>query len=1148
MRVIQGFPTTGLQRVAGLALLSLLAVLWLAVAWEHQGGERRALDEVRRETATLALLFASETDNTFRNADQALLALRRTWVNSPADVASVAKEYEAFLEGAILQIGIIGADGNVVYTTLGTPKRPTYVGEREHFKVHQGGLQDTLFVSRPQKGVVSGQWSIHLSRPVFRNAKWVGVVVVSVDPNHFVKFYQNANMGKDGSAHMVRDSGEIMACATDQDAYVGKVINASRYAPPGAPLKGSFRGKAQTDGIERLSSYHRLPQYGLTVVVGPGLEERLAPLRSHQRQMMVAAGLVTVLVLLVAWLLMRASVRKEAARREQVAAAAILRASEARFHAMFDHAVVGIAQVEPATGRFLKVNQVFAQFTGHSPLELETMTFSLITHPGEAAAGAEGLQQLANGSIDHVTLEKRCTHKLGHAVWGALSVSAVFDAQGKHDYFIAVVNDITARKQAEDALQITLLELQASHDHLVKLSHNVPGVIYQYQLFPDGSACFPFASEGIWDVYEVTSEQACENADAVMARLHPDDSEAVTAAIHESTRSLQVWQSEFRVILPRQGLRWLAGMAQPERLADGSTLWHGFITDVTERKQSQAALLEFNRNFESFLQQTSDFVYFKDRDSRFRFCSQTMAELTGHAHWREMIGKHDTDVFPADVAQVYQAEEGPVFNQGKPLRNIIAPYYRVDGSPGSIETNKWPLIDEAGEIVGLFGISRDVTDRELAATKLLESETRFRHLFEKNTSVMLIIDPANDTIVAANPSALAYYGYGAEQLVGGPIGLINALDPETVAHKRLLALHEAHNHFNFQHRLASGELRDVEVYATPIEQFGKPLLFSIVHDVTERKRVELALARSEHQYRTLIDVSPVPYALNDAALNVVLLNTAFVQTFGYTLEDIPTLADWWPKAYPEPAYRQWVAAKWQANLDKAARDATAFEAFEISVCCKNGKQRTAMASATPLSTAHADLQLVVLYDITERKQQQDQILHMAQHDSLTGLANRALFNDRLQRALASARRDKTSLALMFIDLDKFKPVNDQFGHAVGDWLLQQVAHRMQACVRDSDTLARIGGDEFVVLLRDVAGEPEALAVAEKIRASLAQPFVLAGHGLDISCSVGVALYPQHGVDDLVLSLNADHAMYQAKAEGRNRVRVHGGKIKGKSGL
>ncbi len=170
-----------------------------------------------------------------------------------------------------------------------------------------------------------------------------------------------------------------------------------------------------------------------------------------------------------------------------------------------------------------------------------------------------------------------------------------------------------------------------------------------------------------------------------------------------------------------------------------------------------------------------------------------------------------------------------------------------------------------------------------------------------------------------------------------------------------------------------------------------------------------------------------------------------------------------------------------------------------------------------------------------RKRAEEQALQMAQHDPLTGLPNRALFTDRLQRDLASARRDQTSLALLFIDLDKFKPANDQFGHPMGDLLLQAVAQRMQACVRDSDTLARIGGDEFMVLLRAVAGEPEALTVAEKIRVGLEQPFVLAGHSLGIGCCVGVALYPQHGDDDLTLSRNADQAMYQAKERGRNQV-------------
>ncbi len=179
--------------------------------------------------------------------------------------------------------------------------------------------------------------------------------------------------------------------------------------------------------------------------------------------------------------------------------------------------------------------------------------------------------------------------------------------------------------------------------------------------------------------------------------------------------------------------------------------------------------------------------------------------------------------------------------------------------------------------------------------------------------------------------------------------------------------------------------------------------------------------------------------------------------------------------------------------------------------------------------------IFVIRDISERKKTEEHIRHIAQHDPLTGLPNRALFSDRLQSAITNAVRDKTGLALMFIDLDKFKPVNDTYGHGVGDLLLQDVAQRMLQCLRDSDTVARIGGDEFVVLLRGANAIPETLVVAEKIRSGLDRPFLLEGHTLQISCSIGVALFPEHGTDDITLAKNADLAMYRAKESGRNQV-------------
>lgn len=163
-----------------------------------------------------------------------------------------------------------------------------------------------------------------------------------------------------------------------------------------------------------------------------------------------------------------------------------------------------------------------------------------------------------------------------------------------------------------------------------------------------------------------------------------------------------------------------------------------------------------------------------------------------------------------------------------------------------------------------------------------------------------------------------------------------------------------------------------------------------------------------------------------------------------------------------------------------------------------------------------------------------QLLHMARHDALTDLPNRALFQDRLQTALALARRDRAQLALLFIDLDGFKEVNDSLGHPLGDLLLQQVAERLRNTTREVDTAGRIGGDEFVVLLGGVHSSADALLIAEKIRGAIAAPYLLAGCAANISPSIGIAVYPEHGDNYLQLLEAADKAMYRAKGQGGNQ--------------
>lgn len=190
--------------------------------------------------------------------------------------------------------------------------------------------------------------------------------------------------------------------------------------------------------------------------------------------------------------------------------------------------------------------------------------------------------------------------------------------------------------------------------------------------------------------------------------------------------------------------------------------------------------------------------------------------------------------------------------------------------------------------------------------------------------------------------------------------------------------------------------------------------------------------------------------------------------------------------------------------------------------------------------------LLGVVEITLKEEREQQLLikemkqkyqHLAHHDMLTGLPNRSLLTDRLQQMLAQARRSTSQGALVYMDLDKFKPVNDTLGHDVGDLVLKEIAQRLLSSVRESDTIARIGGDEFVILLPAIETRQDASTVAEKIRAALALPFLANGHTINIGCSIGIAVYPEHGTDEISLMKNADVAMYQAKQTGRNNVQI-----------
>lgn len=289
---------------------------------------------------------------------------------------------------------------------------------------------------------------------------------------------------------------------------------------------------------------------------------------------------------------------------------------------------------------------------------------------------------------------------------------------------------------------------------------------------------------------------------------------------------------------------------------------------------------------------------------------------------------------------------------------------------------------------------------------------------------------------------------------------------------------------------------------------------------------------TENQYRTLLDNSSDAIFSFDKNGQYLYVNKEFAKNVCDKDPEYVIGKKIWDLFSKEEADKRYAIVKWVFENAEIRN-------IEVRVPNPNGDSYH-LTTVKPIIDEQEKVTSVICIskEITERKLMEEQLKRIAHYDFLTDLPNRFLFDDHTKYAMSQAERNNTKLAIMYIDLDKFKPVNDTYGHDVGDKILKSVASRIQKCLRKSDTAGRIGGDEFIVLLPKVDTQQDTLSVAEKIRIALNEPFEFPGcPTINISSSIGIAIYPEHGRDEAQLSRNADKAMYLAKESGRNLTKV-----------
>lgn len=449
-------------------------------------------------------------------------------------------------------------------------------------------------------------------------------------------------------------------------------------------------------------------------------------------------------------------------------------------------------------------------------------------------------------------------------------------------------------------------------------------------------------------------------------------------------------------------------------------------------------------------------------------------------------------------------------------------------------------------LVFLFIFRPTLKKLETSVGLLKDSEERLRAITDTAGDAIMIMDPQG-TISYWNPAAEQMLGYSSAEVLGK--NLHDLLVPQRYHDDYRTALP---GFFHTGSGNAVGKVRSLFA----IRKDGQEIAVShslsafqlngawhsvgIIRDITESLKQQEALKASEENVRLLLNSTAEAICGINLAGNCTFANQSFLNLLGYTDlthvigKNVHQLTHHsYPDGTPFPAK--------QCRLHHAIYEGLQVHLDDETLWRSDGTSFPAEIWTHPQMTNNSLVGAVMTFiDITERKKMETELQRMAHYDVLTGLPNRALFSDRIQQALAEAKRDRIRIAIMFIDLDKFKPVNDTYGHAVGDLLLKDVANRIKSSIRESDTVARIGGDEFVALLKHVKDSQDALIVAEKIRTALNTPFLINNLSLGISSSIGIAVFPDHGSQEIDLCKNADAAMYQAKEKGRNIVQIFQG--------
>ncbi len=753
--------------------------------------------------------------------------------------------------------------------------------------------------------------------------------------------------------------------------------------------------------------------------------------------------------------------------------------SENQYERFFNNSVKMLC-IATFDGYLREINPAFEKVLGYSQQEILSRPFIELVHPEDRAATLRCLETLKQGETVYC-FENRYLTASGSYRWLVWTATPYI----KENSIYATARDVTEQKFLERALHNS----QSLTHRLLKIIPDAifvclkDGTFVDFQPGTCNIKTFLSSDEVIGKTIEETlsPQVAAKTRKAIVQLLETRKTQIFE---HQNLTEGKIEDYEARLLLDDEDKILI------------------IVRDNTERKQIERLLENSQQYFNSLLSSLTDVVWSVDiKKSELIYINQATNEIYGRLpqEFTENKSLWLDIVHPDDRSHVEASSASILENGHKETEYRII---RPDGEIRWINNRSQVIYNEEGVPIRLQGLARDITERKKAEIVVKNSQEHLSHIINTISDGLIVIDQRGK-ITFANPAAEIIFARSQLELIGHDLGIPYVDHPITE-----VEIHQGN------HKLVIAEMRVREI----VWQGESAHLISLC-DITERYQAKVALQESEQKYRQIVETAAEGIWISDRDDTIVFANKQLAQMLDYQPSELigSNLQDF-------------------IVVDGAKLDLTHINFHhDYKFKKQNGDTLWGIVSISPLYDSQGNYtgSLGLLTDITKRKQIEAELEYYASHDSLTKLPNRVTFFHRLGYAIESHRKNPSHFfAVLFLDLDEFKIVNDSLGHLMGDELLKLLAVRLGGCIRTQDTLVRLGGDEFTILLEQIPHADAAVKVAETIHQQLLIPFKLDNHEVFINASIGIALSNPAYEQPQEILRDADTAMYRAKAQGK----------------